>query len=272
MVMLDKWSRTLAVEFLKSCILNTNDSTNGLVIDEPDNDNVKVYLFNQCALVATALKLAGVPEWDRVTNATNMWINNNQSKINQYPIRNSLYPILDKSLVPVCASYLPNVDVVIYTDGPGTNTRPSQILTNTAPSDDLTIDVSKLSSNRGLLRVVHHIKNDNFTRARGDFDWIMSHKIADDGFAITDNNDVRDDGVRRYKVGKQLLQWIAAYYLGRPRIRPDILNKMQQDTGKLQQFFYYNNGKVDIRGTHGNTEVTALAVITDIIVNGGGPN
>ena len=58
------------------------------MIDEPDNDNVK-FIVNQCASVGTALKMVGDPEWQKVSTALRKWVNDNQSKIKQNPIRNS---------------------------------------------------------------------------------------------------------------------------------------------------------------------------------------
>ncbi len=262
------YSRAAAVSFLESCILNTCGDQNGLVVDDPDNDNVRVFIFNQCAIVATALKMVGSPQWPRVSARCNKWLTDYQSKINQLPVRNATHPILDQAAIPSQPSFLPNVDVFLLTGGPGTNTQPSQILTNTCPVDDLSEDWDNLSTNRGMLRCIHFQLNTGDTsRASSEWDSFMADRGRESNHALIGLHSEQT----QYSTFMLMIQWIGAHHLGKSQFGTfsGFMDVMQQSDGRIAQFYTVSGGTTFVPDPDlGNTEGTGFAVIADVLING----
>lgn len=252
------YSREKAIQFLRDSILD-----NGLVLDElrtteeeQQGKIPKIFLWNQCCLTAEVFRRLGDKATvDRISKAVHSYLD---AKHN--PTHNSMSALVHQSIFPSKFSDHVNNDLIFP------NYAGKYLVTSNFAKSLKVQDVAKLSTNRAFLRCINSWNKGNKDDAKKCYEKGMGFF---DGFGLG-----YDAEKARYSSYIIFLQHYAHTITGftypyKDRIMHEVLpnhaDKMQIDSGKVRQFCQKDYSWI---GVNGNTETTAICVLSDIVRNG----
>lgn len=266
------FSRQLAVDYLKRATL-----CNGLVLEyrgmAAAEGFQRVFVMNQCGLVATALKMVGDSSWTLIRDMITTYLQA-YSYYGADKLRNYFYPIIDQAVIPIGIAFKPGEERILYDAvNVGDDEHPKQIILHWENVDPLSDTCGDIRLNRALMRAIHHWNLGQTSIANTCYDFVLANRRPEAWHLADDDIDFDDGGifagVWKYRTYKQIIQWIAAQKMGRTKLHTDVLDMTQETTpgdgyGGIRTF--YKTNYTYIHSAH-NTETTALAVIADKLWN-----
>lgn len=263
------YNRQKAVDYLLSCMRKDPLSGYQVVVDQKNflNPNQsKVFLWNQCALTAEVFRRLGATYNTQRTSITNAMHYHLDATAN--PTNNGFKAIVDSLIFPGVFSDRTNTDLFFQHV-------PYLITSNYATTTTPATDISTLGINRALLRCINSYNTGDTTDALNCWNAAMTDY---DGWSIG-----YDTTNLRYTSYVVFIQHYAAALTGYTYsyggqtityVRQNHADYMQETDqtkgeGKIRQFYTGNTTDGYLTtGTNGNTETTALCVLSDIMRNG----